>query len=146
LLLANQQPLIVRIAADLARAALKVFEEQRPGDMRPRNAIEAAIRWADNQTEENRQAAADAADAAVTAIPLLVGMPGGTWAPYAAAVPTPAYSAAWAAYAVARAAADCAAHPGYAANTAIAAAAEADRAGLSYEQQAIIISEILLRN
>jgi len=54
-------------ACDIAERVLPLFEEEYPEDMRPRMAIEAARRWAENPTEENLNAAAaaaaDAADA-----------------------------------------------------------------------------------
>jgi hypothetical protein len=58
----------VRIAVAYAEHALPIFEKAYPEDDRPRKAIEAARAWAENPTEENRKAAADAANATNTAL------------------------------------------------------------------------------
>lgn len=57
------QPTIVRCAADCARTALKYVPKD---ELRPLRAIEAAEKWADNPTAQNRAAAraAGAANAA----------------------------------------------------------------------------------
>jgi len=63
----DHKPQIVRFAADCAEHVLHLWETRYPKDLRPREAINAARKWADEPTEENRQAAADAARAADTA-------------------------------------------------------------------------------
>src|SRR3990172_1665376 len=55
---------LVRAACACARLVLHLVRE---GEERPRLAIDAAGRWADDPTEENRMAARDAGDAADTA-------------------------------------------------------------------------------
>src|SRR5262245_13855634 len=57
----------VRLAVFCARSVLHVYEERRPGDPRPRNAIEATEAWLENPCEENRAAAAAAYAAAYAA-------------------------------------------------------------------------------
>jgi len=83
-----ERPLLVRPAAGFAFRALPLFEAARPGDLRPRQAIEAARAWAACPCEEHRLAARAAADAAYAAYS----------AAYAAA-DAAAYAAADAAYA-----------------------------------------------
>ena len=97
------------LAIFCAESVLPIFEDRYPEDKRPRKAIDAARVWLENPTEENRRAAAYAADAA--------------YAAYAAA-------AAGAVAAVAAAAADAAdaAYAAYAADAAAADAAAADAA------------------
>jgi hypothetical protein len=56
--------LSVRLAMFCARKVLHIYEQKHPGDDRPRRAIEAAERYADDPSEENRLAAAYAARAA----------------------------------------------------------------------------------
>lgn len=58
------RPALVRAACDCARTALKYVPA---GEDRPRLAIEAAERWADDPTRENRNAARDAYCAAYDA-------------------------------------------------------------------------------
>ena len=53
----------VRLAIACAERVLVFYEKKRPGDLRPRQAIEVANTWVKNPTEKNRQAAADAAAA-----------------------------------------------------------------------------------
>ena len=67
-----------------AKEVLPIFEKEFPNDKRPRKAIEAAQKVLENDTEENRQAAA--------------------WAAEAAGAAADAADAAWAAGAAARAA------------------------------------------
>jgi hypothetical protein len=100
------QIIAVQWAAECARRVLKHYEDHYPEDKRPREAIQAALKWAKDPTEANRNAAAAAAYAAA----------------YAAATAT-AY-AAYAAYA-ADAAYAAAANAAYAADAAYAYAAYA---------------------
>jgi len=68
----DYKPQIVRFAADCTEHVLHLWEVRYPEDLRPREAINSARRWADNPTEENRKAtgaaAADAADVAAYAV------------------------------------------------------------------------------
>jgi len=57
----------VAIAIAVASRVLDKFEVAYPDDKRPRKAIEAAQAWLDNPTEENADAARDAAYAAKAA-------------------------------------------------------------------------------
>jgi hypothetical protein len=106
----NSKQSIVRVAAQCARLSLKYVPE---GEDRPRLAIESAEKWAENPTQENAKAAADAARAAA-------------YAAYAAdAAAYAARAAAYAAYAADAAdayAADAYAADAYAADAARAAA------------------------
>jgi len=54
---------LVLCACDIAERALPIFEKEYPDDLRPREAIEAARRWAENPTKENRKNVKIAADA-----------------------------------------------------------------------------------
>ena len=54
-------------ACEIAERVLSIFEEKHPDDDRPRKAIEAARRYAENPSKENRDAAACAAAAAAFA-------------------------------------------------------------------------------
>jgi len=94
------KPQAVIVAIKCAERVLHVYEKKHPDDNRPRKAIEAALKYYESPTEENRKAAdAYAADAATDA----------TDAAYAAAYATTsaaAYAAAYAADAAAYAAAD----------------------------------------
>ena len=96
----DHKPRIVRFAADCAEHVLHIWEARYPEDLRPREAIDAARKWADNPTEENKKAAARAAvvhaaraadAAAVTA----------AWAAWAAARAVAEAAYAWAAVATA---------------------------------------------
>jgi hypothetical protein len=58
------QPIAVQWAAECAKRVLKHYEDKYPDDKRPREAIDAAIRWAKDPTQANRDAAAYAASAA----------------------------------------------------------------------------------
>jgi hypothetical protein len=102
----------VRLAVVCAQSVLDIYEKKYPDDKRPRLAIDAAIRYAREPTEKNREAAAYA-DAA-----------------YAAAYAAAAYAAYAAAYAAAAYAAAASADAAYAAAYAAAAyaAASADAA------------------
>ncbi len=108
----------VTYAAFAAKQVLALFEEKYPNDKRPREAIEAALRFAEHPTPENRDAAYAAACAAANA--------------YAAnAAANAAYAAAYAAanaYAAYAAAANAAYAAAYAANAAANAATAATAA------------------
>jgi hypothetical protein len=55
------QIIAVQWAAECARRVLKHYEDRYPEDKRPREAIQAALKWAKDPTEANRNAAATAA-------------------------------------------------------------------------------------
>jgi hypothetical protein len=78
----------VRLAVVCAQSVLDIYEKKYPDDKRPRLAIDAAIRYAREPTEKNREAAAyaDAAYAAAYAA--------AAYAAYAAAYAAAAYAAA----------------------------------------------------
>jgi hypothetical protein len=61
------QIIAVQWAAECAKRVLRHYEDRYPGDKRPREAIDAALRWAKNPTEANRYAAYYAASAAYDA-------------------------------------------------------------------------------
>jgi len=83
------RPTLLNIVCDIAESVLHIFESAYPNDGRPRGAIAAARKVAENDIEENRKAAAKSAYAADAAA-------SGAYA-YAAA--KSAYAAADAAYA-----------------------------------------------
>jgi hypothetical protein len=110
----------VQWAAECAQRVLKHYEDRYPNDKRPREAIDAALRWAKDPSEANRDAAAYAAYVAYVANAAHVAHvahyafnAAGNAAAYAAA--DAAAYAAYAAY-VAAAAADAVAAAHYAAN------------------------------
>jgi hypothetical protein len=51
------QIIAVQWAAECARRVLKHYEDRYPEDKRPREAIQAALKWAKDPTEANRAAA-----------------------------------------------------------------------------------------
>ena len=57
----------VKLSIYSSELVLKNFEKEFPDDKRPREAIEAAKKWLENPTEENRSAARSAADSALSA-------------------------------------------------------------------------------
>jgi len=61
---AQQCSLVVRIMAEYAQRALIVFETGYPEDVRPKLAVEAAIRWYQEPNGANAAAAAEASGAA----------------------------------------------------------------------------------
>jgi hypothetical protein len=97
----------VQLAVFAAEKVLSVFEDSRPGDQRPRQAIEAAKAWLANPSEANRYVAnvADvaAADANASAA---YDAASAAWAAGAAYDACHAYSAAYDAYAACAACAD----------------------------------------
>ena len=113
------QIIAVQWAAECAKRVLRHYEDRYPEDKRPREAIQAALKWAKDPTEANRNAAATAAAYAAYAANAYADADAAT-ATYAAAAA--ATAAAYAAYA-ANAYADAATYAAYAAN---AAAADAD--------------------
>ena len=91
--------LVVEFACQCAERVLHIFEEQFPDDDRPRKAIEAARKWADDPTKENARAAAVSYDAAYDAA-VAVSYAAARAAAYAAATAIyAAYDARDAAYA-----------------------------------------------
>ena len=59
----------VKIAVYTAKLVLPIWQRKYPDDLRPQHAVEAAEKWIENPSEENRQeaAAARAAEAAAAA-------------------------------------------------------------------------------
>jgi hypothetical protein len=51
----NGEKLLVSIAIDAAKNCIHVFEAEYPADDRPRMALEAAEKWLNEPTEENRR-------------------------------------------------------------------------------------------
>ena len=89
------QIIAVQWAAECAKRVLRHYEDRYPEDKRPREAIQAALKWAKDPTEANRNAAATAATNAANA-----SAAAATDAAYASAA---AADAAYAAYAAASA-------------------------------------------
>jgi hypothetical protein len=117
------QIIAVQWAAECAKRVLRHYEDRYPEDKRPREAIQAALKWAKDPTEANRNAAYAAYAAAATAASSAFA---GASAAYASAAYAAASDAAYAAaYAYATAAADAAAYAAYAASAAYAAATAA---------------------
>jgi hypothetical protein len=106
------KPTSVRLACIFAKDVLNIFEKKYPKDLRPRQAIEAALEYLENPTEKMRMKCKSAA----------------AYAYAAAAAAAYAYAAAYAAaaaYATADAADAAAAYAAYAADAAAANAADA---------------------
>ena len=57
----------VRLAIECARHVLPIYEVKSPGDKRPREAIQAAEKWSNQPTEENKKFASAAYPAAYSA-------------------------------------------------------------------------------
>ena len=53
----------VKIAVYTAKLVLPIWQRKYPDDLRPQHAVEAAEKWIENPSEENRQEAAEAAAA-----------------------------------------------------------------------------------
>ena len=87
------KPQAVNLAVVCAERVLGIYEKKHPGDLRPRQAIEAAKEYALNPTEENRAKCKTAADAAAAAA---------AYDAYAAAYAAADDADAYAAYAAAR--------------------------------------------
>ncbi len=120
-----------KIAAVCARRVLPVFQQKYPDDNRPRLAIEAAEKYAENPTAENAHAAHAAAHAAAAYA-----------AAYTASAASAAYAAAYAAHAAAHAAAAyAAAYAASAASAAYAAAYAASAAAAAYAAGAATCAE-----
>jgi hypothetical protein len=98
----------VAIAIFAAELCLKNFEEVYPNDKRPREAIEAAKKWLENPTIENKSAAWSAARAAWAVWSAERAAESAARAAWSAAwsAESAAESAAWAAWSAARAAAE----------------------------------------
>ena len=103
------QIIAVQWAAECAKRVLRHYEDRYPEDKRPREAIQAALKWAKDPTEANRAAAAAASNA--------IGAAYGAAAAAAIYAYAAAYAAATAVYAADAAAyaADAAAYAAYAA-------------------------------
>ena len=114
IMILNTKIISVKWAIACASRVLHIFEKKYPDDLRPRQALEAAMRWLNSPTKTNRVAAVAAAAAA-----------------YAAA--DAAFEAGDAAYAATYAAARSAADAVYNASFATAYAAEANRENRSKE-------------
>jgi hypothetical protein len=88
----------VKLAIHSARMCLKNFEDKYPTDMRPREAIDAAEKYLNDPSEENREAARSAAWAARSAARSAAWAAESAWAAaWAAESAWAARSAAWAA-------------------------------------------------
>jgi hypothetical protein len=88
-------------AAECAKRVLTIYEDKYRDDKRPREAIAAAVKWAKNPTEKNRDAAYHAASSASSASSAYHAASYAAYAAYAAAnAAYAAYAAANAAYAV----------------------------------------------
>jgi len=55
------KPTSVKLACIFAKHVLGIYEKKYPDEKRPRHAIEAALKWLKEPTEENHKAAAAAA-------------------------------------------------------------------------------------
>ena len=99
-----------KYAVFAAQQVLDIYEKKYPDDLRPRKAIDAALKCIGNDTEENRNASGAAAGAAAESAADAA----------AGAAADAAYAAAYAAYAAAGAAAYAAAYAAYAAADAAA--------------------------
>jgi hypothetical protein len=51
----NWEEMLVSIAIDAAKNCIRVFEKEYPNDDRPRKALEAAEKWLNEPTMENRR-------------------------------------------------------------------------------------------
>ena len=87
----------VALAIYAAELCLNNFEKVYPDDKRPREAIEAAKRYLDNSTDENRSAAASAASAAASVASAAASAASAESAASAASAAASAASAAWSA-------------------------------------------------
>ena len=88
------QIIAVQWAAECAKRVLRHYEDRYPEDKRPREAIQAALKWAKDPTEANRAAATAAATNAAYAADAAYAA-----AAYAATYAAAAYAAAYATYA-----------------------------------------------
>jgi hypothetical protein len=120
------QIIAVQWAAECAKRVLRHYEDHHPEDKRPREAIQAALKWAKDPTETNHAASAAAASAAAAAYAVAVAANAAAAAYAANAAAYAAYAAAYAVAAAAAYAAAAAANAGaYAAASAAAANAAA---------------------
>jgi hypothetical protein len=92
-------------AADCAEHVLSVYERQYPGDLRPRQAIEAARAYARGEISGDARAAAEAADAAAAGATAAAAARSAAWAAAEAAEAADAAEAGATAAAAARSAA-----------------------------------------
>jgi hypothetical protein len=129
----------IQFAVGCAEHVLNLFESKYPEDKRPRNAIDAAKRYLEDPSEENRQACKDAARAAGAAFyaagaayAARAAARGAAYAACAAADATDATDATYAARAAARAARGAAYAARAAARAADAACAAADATDATY--------------
>ena len=67
IMILNTKIISVKWAIACASRVLDIFEKKYPNDLRPRQAIEAAMRWLNSPTETNKMAAWEASNAAYTA-------------------------------------------------------------------------------
>ena len=79
------KPQAIEIAIECAARVLAIYEKRNPKDKRPRAAIDAARKWLADPSEENRNAAADAAYAAADAAHAAANAAYAVYAAYAAA-------------------------------------------------------------
>ena len=145
---------LVKIAIKCAESVIEIYERKYPKDDRPRKSIEAAIAYAKDPTEANRNAsAASAASAAASyAAASAASAAAASYASYAADAASYAAYAAYAAasaaasYAAASAAsaADAASYASYAAASAAASASAADAARKVHHKKlcAITLNEL----
>ena len=89
----------VRYACFAAYKSLEEFERVYPADKRPREAVEAALKWANEPTEENRSAAEAAGSATEAAGSAAWAAWSAAWAAWAAGSARSAAWAEWAAWA-----------------------------------------------
>ena len=101
------KPTSVKLACICAQHVLEIYEKKYPDDKRPRQAIEVALKWLKEPTEENRKAADAYAEAAAYAAAYAYAAAAAYAAADAAAAAAAAYAYVYAAYA-ADAAADAA--------------------------------------
>jgi hypothetical protein len=125
------QIIAVQWAAECAKRVLRHYEDRYPEDKRPREAIQAALKWAKDPTEANRAAANAAYVAAAAAAAAAYAADAAAYAADAAnadaAYAAAAYAADAAAYAADAANADAAYAAADAANAAADAAREKER-------------------
>ena len=124
IMILNTKIISVKWAIACASRVLHIFEKKYPDDLRPRQALEAAMRWLNSPTKTNRVAAVAAAAAAYAAADAAYAAGDAAYA---------AYAAGDAATYTARSAAGAAAEATYAAVNATAYAAAANRENWSKE-------------
>lgn len=110
------RPQYLAYAIYAAEQVMEIYEKKHPGNTAPRNALDAAKKVLEADTEENRQIAAEAADASAYAAVSAAYAAYAASAAYAAVSAASAASAAYAADAAAYAAASAAYAAAYAAD------------------------------